>query len=69
MSPCVSELLSKHKARNYIGSHITPNANLPYTQRTFDRADRGVMYTNQARRDLTPLQNVSIYLKLSSACC
>lgn len=63
MSSFVSEVLSKHKAINYIGSHITPNANLPYKRRTFDRADCGVVYTN------TPLQNVSIYLKPSSACC
>lgn len=28
-----------------------PNANLPHEPKTFDHADCGVMYTNQARGD------------------
>lgn len=58
MSPCSEECkchpvcqkcYPKHKAINYTGSHITPNANLPHERRTSGRADCGVMYTNQAR--------------------
>ena len=77
MSTFISELLSKHRGINDVGSTTNPNANLSYKWKTFDRADCGAMYTNQAmemtqaRRDpnrpRTPLQNVTIYLSSGSA--
>lgn len=72
MSTFISKLLSNHRGINYVGSSMNPNANLSYMWKTFDRADCGAMYTNQAMemtqalRDTnkphTLLQNVTIYL-------
>lgn len=69
MSLCVSELLSNHQDINYIGSHMKPNAYLPYKRRTFDRADCGVMYTNQARGDPHTTAECQYLSEASSACC
>lgn len=78
MSTFISKLLSNHRGRNYVGSSMNPNANLSYMWETFDRADCGAMYTNQAlemtqalwdtNKPHTPLQNVTIYLSTGSAC-
>ena len=78
MSTCISELLSNHRGINYVGRSMNPNANLSYMWKTFDRADGGAMYTDQAMevtqalRDTnkphTPLQNVTIYLSTGPAC-
>lgn len=69
MSSCVSELLSNHQALNSIGGHRMPNANLPYKWRTFDRADCGVMSTNQARRDAHSTAECQYLSVASSARC
>lgn len=78
MSTFISKLLSNHGSINYVGSGMNPNANLSYMRKTFDRADCGAMYTNQAMemtqalRDTnkphTPQQNVTIYLRTGFAC-
>lgn len=78
MSKFISKLLSNHRGMNYVGNGMNPNANLSYMWKTFDRADCGAMYTNQAMemtqtlRDTnkphTPLQNVTIYPSTAIAC-
>lgn len=77
-SVIISNLLSVHKNVNYDGTSMNSNANLSYMWKTFDHADCGPMYTNQAmemtqtpedtNKYCTPLQNVSIYLSPGFEC-
>lgn len=36
-----------HRGINYLGGSVNANVNLSYMWKTFDRVDRGAMYTNQ----------------------
>lgn len=77
MSTFISKLLSNHRDIHFVGGSMNPNANLSYMWKTFDRADCGAMYTNQAMEMTqalrntnklhTPLQNVTIYLSTDFA--
>lgn len=78
MSTFISKPLSNHRGINYVGVGENPNANLSYMWKTFDLADCGAMYTNQAvemtqalrdtNKPHTPQQNVTIYLSPGFAC-
>lgn len=77
MSTFICKLSSNSRDMNYVGSSMNPNANFLYMWKTFDRADYGAMYTNQAmemtealrdtNKPQTPLQNVTIYLSTGFA--
>lgn len=65
-STFISKLLSNHRGIHYVGSSMNPNANLSYMWKTFDRADCGAMYTNQAMEMTHEIQtNPTHHCKMS----